>query len=214
MHCCVARCSGCRRRAFESRSPTLERTPAFTDFVASLPGVTVTVPAGRGLIAQVKASFDTAAAFDTPFILYTEPDKESFFGAPLAEFVARAETTANMGVVLAARSSEAFSTFPSIQRYTEGVINHLCGELIGRVGDYWYGPFLLNRVLLADLETLHADAGWGWRPFMFLTAHRRGLRVSHIIGNYQCPLDQRIEDDAERAHRLRQLRENIGGLLV
>jgi len=187
---------------------------SFTEFLHSCHGFVVTVPHERTLVAQVAASLNAAAKFDTPFLLYTEPDKEAFFAGPLADFIARADGGSDVGVVLAARSERAFTTFPRMQRYTEGVINHLCGELIGRAGDYSYGPFLLNRLLLPALTELPADTGWGWRPFIFLAAHRRGFRVAHITGDYECPPDQREEDDAERAHRLRQLRENISGLLA
>jgi hypothetical protein len=187
---------------------------SFTAFLRSLPGVLVAAPRERGLVAQVNASLDAAAQFDTPFVLYTEPDKEGFFGGPLANFIERAETGRDIGVVLAARSEASFNTFPPMQRYTEGVINHLCGELIGRPGDYSYGPFLINRMLLRALADLPRETGWGWRPFIFLTAHRRNFRVSHIAGDYSCPPDQREEDEEERAHRLRQLGENISGLLA
>ena len=36
--------------------------------------------------------------------------------------------------------------------------------------------------------------------------------VALIEGDYPCPLDKREEDDDERAHRDRQLRENLEGL--
>jgi hypothetical protein len=35
-----------------------------------------------------------------------------------------------------------------------------------------------------------------------------------VTGDYPCPPDQRVEDDAERTHRLRQLGENILGLIA
>jgi hypothetical protein len=100
-----------------------------------------------------------------------------------------------------------------MQRYTEGVINHLCGELIGAPGDYSYGPFLMNRALLPSLSSLAARLGWGWRHFAFLTAHRLGFRVQHVTGAYPCPPDQRHESTTERTHRLRQLSQNILGLI-
>lgn len=104
-------------------------------------------------------------------------------------------------------------TFPPIQRYTEGVINHLCGELIGVSCDYSYGPFLLNSMLLPSVEAMEPTLGWGWRHFILRTAHRLGHRVVPVIGDYPCPDDQRTEDDEERAHRMRQLSENVLGLI-
>jgi hypothetical protein len=100
-----------------------------------------------------------------------------------------------------------------VQRYTEGVINHLCGELLGAAGDYSYGPFLMNRGLLPYIANLHPRLGWGWRHFMFRAASREGLSVLHGVGDYPCPPGQRWEDEAERRHRMRQLSENILGLI-
>ena len=58
------------------------------------------------------------------------------------------------------------------------------------------------------------NLGWGWRHAVFHAAHRGGLRVEHVIDDYPCPPDQRVEDDAERTHRLRQLSDNIRGLIT
>jgi hypothetical protein len=189
----------------------------FAAFLARLPGCRVTVPSSRGLTAQVAASLGLAGGFGRRFILYTEPDKELFFGRPIRDFVRCAETVyegRELGVALAARSAESFRTYPRMQRYTEGVINRLCGDLLGCRGDYSYGPFLLNHTLLPHLRTLEQDLGWGWRHFAFRAAHRLGLPVVHVTGEHPCPSDQRTEDDAERTHRLRQLSENIRGLIA
>lgn len=105
----------------------------------SLPGTR------RGLVAQVKASFAAAATFQTRFILYVKPDKEAFFAGAIRNFVLDAAGDADVGIVLASRSRASFGTFPPMQRYTEGVINQLCSELVGCDGDYSYGPFLMNR---------------------------------------------------------------------
>lgn len=173
----------------------------------------VTVPAEPGLVAQVTATLAVAGAFGRRFILYVEPDKQLFFGERMSEFVRRAPDADDVGVVVAARSAESLETFPAMQRYTEGVINHLCGELIGVPGDYSYGPFLMNRALLPSLTSLPPRLGWGWRHFAFLTAHRLGYRVHHVSGDYPCPPDQRHESAPQRAHRLRQLSQNIRGLI-
>jgi hypothetical protein len=39
------------------------------------------------------------------------------------------------------------------------------------------------------------------------------LRVVQLTDDYPCPPDQRHEDDRERTHRLRQLSQNILGLI-
>jgi len=186
----------------------------FSGFVAGLPNVSVVVPGQPGLVGQIKASIALAAKGGRRFILYTEPDKEQFFGAQLRGFLRRAADRADARVVLAARSDESFDTFPSMQRYTEGVINRLCGELLACPGDYSYGPFLLHRSLVSAVAALPDDIGWGWRHRVFAEAHRRRLAVTHVVGDFCCPQDQRIEEHADRMHRLRQLSQNIAGLIM
>ncbi len=185
----------------------------FTDFLQRLPGFVVTVPSTRGLVAQVSASLGVAASFDAPFTLYTEPDKEDFFGTRLLAFLHRALADEGAGIVIAARSDEAMATFPPMQRYTEGVINHLCGEICGAAGDYSYGPFLIARALLPAVTAFEPALGWGWRHAAFVRAVRRGFRFAHVVDGHECPPDQRTEDQAERAHRLRQLSQNVLGLV-
>ena len=156
------------------------------------------------------ASLDAAAATGAPFILYTEPDKQRFFETHLDGFLAAAPRDRQVGIVLAARSSAAFATFPPFQQRAERSFNELCSEVIGERTDYLYGPFLLNSALVAELAAVDASVGWGWRPFLFNLARQRGYRIATIAGDYACPIDQR--GDEERAHRLRQLSENADGL--
>ena len=147
------------------------------------------------------------------YLLYTEPDKQFFFEHRLKDFLEAASNHPEAGVILASRSRESLLTFPPMQRYTEGVINHLCGELMGVPCDYSYGPFLLNRTLVPFVESLDPRLGWGWRHSLFRTAHRQGLRVVPVTDDYPCPDNQRSEDDEDRAHRMRQLSENVLGLI-
>jgi hypothetical protein len=46
----------------------------------------------------------------------------------LRSFLRRVPAETNVGVALPSRSAESFDSFPPMQRYTEGVINHLCSE--------------------------------------------------------------------------------------
>jgi hypothetical protein len=186
----------------------------FTDFLRTLPRFTIVIPQQRGLVAQVQAALALAATFESPFILYTEPDKERFFEQQLAAYIDRAPERDDTGVVLAARSEDSLATFPRMQRYTEGVINHLVGEVVGVNGDYSYGPFVMRRDLVPAIAAMDRALGWGWRHAAFISAFRRGLRIEHVVGDYQCPPDQRDEDDLERTHRLRQLGDNIRGLIT
>jgi hypothetical protein len=186
----------------------------FTAFLKCLPGASITVPNDHGLVAQVQASIALAATFARPFIFYVEPDKTFFFEHRLRNFLRLVPDQPDLGVVLASRSDESFQTFPPMQRYTEGVINHLCAQFLGLDGDYSYGPFLISRALLPHVAAVKPDVGWGWRHSTFRAAHRVGLRVLHLIGDYPCPGDQRCEDDAERMHRIRQLAQNVAGLVA
>jgi hypothetical protein len=185
----------------------------FLHFLERFPHFRVTVPADTGLVAQIKASIRTAAIGGPRYLLYTEPDKQFFFKHRLNDFLEAASDHPEAGVILASRSLESLLTFPPMQRYTEGVINHLCGELLAVSCDYSYGPFLLNRTLVPFVEALEPTLGWGWRHHIFRTAHRQGRRVVSVIGDYPCPDDQRTEDDEERAHRMRQLSQNLLGLI-
>ena len=187
--------------------------PHFTDALRAIDGVHVTVPSTAGLVPQVQASVRLAATFTSRYLLYVEPDKEEFFVRRMGAFVHQAPDADDIGIVLASRSTRALETFPAMQQRTEGLFNSFCGDVIGIEGDYAYGPFLMHRTLLPHIFSLDADLGWGWRPATFLASKREGLRVVHVTDDHFCPADQLDEDAAERAHRVRQLRENIMGLL-
>jgi hypothetical protein len=185
----------------------------FAAFLKRLAGVTVTVPRRPGLVSQVQASFDVAATFGRAFTLYTEPDKEFFFVHGMSSFLRRVPQAIDVGVAVAARSAESFESFPPMQRYTEGVVNHLCTERMGVAGDYSYGPLLISRALLPHVASLGNSVGWGWRPSTCLAERRAGLPIVHIVDHYPCPPDQQCEDEGERLHRMQQLSQNILGLI-
>jgi hypothetical protein len=187
------------------------------EFLAALdaiPGVTRVGSHGAGLVAQIKGSLEFALKTDAASILYTEPDKEDFFARGLDAFLRAASGVEGGGVVLAARSAASYASFPEMQRYTETVINTLCGHYTGVPGDYSYGPFLIGRRLIPHVLSITEDVGWGWRPFVFTLAARLGLGVTLIEGDYPCPPDQRGEDAGERLHRIRQLQQNLRGLIL
>jgi hypothetical protein len=187
----------------------------FLEAIGALPRTTVVPPDGHsGLLAQVKGSLRVAAGTGAHAIFYTEPDKEDFFNSGLEAFLRAASAIEDPGVVLAARSPRSYATFPPTQRYTEVVINTLCGEYTGVPGDYSYGPFVVDRRLVAYVLSLTDDVGWGWRPFLFGLTRRVGLRVDLIEADHACPPDQRVEDAAERLHRIRQLEQNLRGLIL
>jgi hypothetical protein len=184
----------------------------FVDWMKHLPTVTVG-RSGESLVGQVRASLAAADKTGRPFILYTEPDKRSFFDGGLAAFVARASIARSIGVQLASRSESGFATFPRFQRLAEAGANQLCREMIGADIDYFYGPFLVRRELARLVFSAADDLGWGWRPFLFTTAKRVGYRVVGIAGDFECPRDQRHEEDRDKEYRMRQFADNVRGLL-
>ena len=187
--------------------------PAFRDFLESQRPIKVVPPGGPTLVGQVQASLAAAAETGADFILYTESDKELFFATGLDPFLDRLDLQPRTGATLAARSEASFSTFPALQRFTERTINELCERFIGTPGDYSYGPFVLNRQLVPGVLGLAPDVGWGWRHFLFGWAPRLGYTVTHVVGDYPCPPDQREEEETEQLHRVRQLAQNIHGLM-
>ena len=191
--------------ADRSDDPAMRQQLSGLDVVLAPPGAAT-------LVAQIQASVALAAGFGRPFIFYTEPDKDDFFAHGARRFLALAPDHADIGVILAGRSAESFQTFPPLQRYTESVINHLCGDVVGRAGDYAYGPLLFARALAPFVAALDPRVGWGWRTAVVHAAHRCGLHVLEVTGNYPCPADQLEETTSERALRLRQLSENVLGL--
>ena len=182
--------------------------------LAAIAGVSVAPASSPTLVSQVQAAVHCAATFGRPFILYTEPDKADFFSSGLRGFIDSAASDPDVGVIVAGRSVAAFQTFPPVQRYTEGVMNHLCGELMGRKGDYCYGPLLFNAAFLPWIAGFEPTLGWGWRPALIARAHRLGWRVLEVTGDFPCPHDQTGETDQDRKYRTRQLGENVLGLLA
>ncbi|MFL6257496.1 MAG: hypothetical protein ACJ74T_21020 [Pyrinomonadaceae bacterium] len=182
------------------------------DFLRDIPHFRVLEAGVPGVWRQARTSIEAAAEAAT-FILYTEPDKRDFFRDGLREFISEAPADEDVGVVLASRSAESFATFPEFQRHTETAINRCCAELLDVEADFTYGPFLLNRALVPHLGRATAHDGWGWRPYAFGTAHALGYRICQVEKNLPCPPEQREDDRAERLYRIKQLGQNIQGLV-
>jgi len=143
-------------------------------------------------------------------VLYTEPDKLEFFNNHLRYFLEK--SAAQRGMILAARSPDAFATFPRCQQLTESIMNRLCANALNSSGDFCYGPMLIPGALLAHVPQLESSFGWGWRFFLMGLAHRRGIGVNLVEGPFECPINQRNEDDTRaRSYRLLQLDQNTAG---
>ena len=183
---------------------------SFRTFLDGLPNFTVLQ--AKGLWPQAKSSITAAKEAGAEFILYTEPDKLQFFSDHLS-LLLKQPIDDSLGVLLASRSAKGFSTFPSFQQMTETAINKCCKEIIGKRIDYCYGPYLFSTRLVPYVDALDDDCGWGWRPFVFAVAHRLGLRVECFEGDFNCPEDQREDDEAERIYRMKQLTQNVNGLV-
>lgn len=172
------------------------------------------LPPLKGVWMQAKQSISAAANTGKEFIFYTEPDKQEFFKHSLSSMLNDLEVDDKTGVILASRSAEAFNSFPLFQQMTEQTINNCCREIIGFETDYVYGPFLLNSKLIQHLNDLPKDIDWGWRPYAFNIANRLNYDLQSFTGDFYCPVDQRQDDAKERLYRIRQLQQNMQGLLL
>lgn len=188
--------------------------PEFITFLQQFPHFTLLTSPARGVWAQAHKSLQAAYSAGSPFICYTEPDKGDFFRGALPRFLAAAPDQNQAGLVLASRSPAGFATFPAFQRTTETTINQCCAEVVGPGVDYTYGPFLLRRNLVPYLGLVQEDIGWGWRPYIFGIASRLGYQVASWQGDFGCPSDQQADTPAERLYRMRQLSQNIQGLVL
>jgi hypothetical protein len=185
-------------------------TDSFIEFLHSTPHFTVRQ--AKGLWPQARLSITTAMESGAQHIFYTEPDKLEFFSEHLNKMLDAIEIKKG-DVVLASRSDKGLSSFPAFQQMTETTINNCCKEVIGKEMDYCYGPFLFNSNLAPCLKLLDDTIGWGWRPFLFATAHRLGFTVKNFEGDFTCPPDQQTDSETERVYRMKQLTQNINGLV-
>ena len=183
----------------------------FLDRARSIAGVTMlSNDDAPGLVGQIRKSL--ARAREWASILYTEPDKHAFFTEHVDTFLDAAARQHESSVILASRSIAGFASYPASQRMAEGLLNHVCGSLTGLHADYSYGPFVLRADVLGLVEDVPTTLGWGWRPYLFVRAHRNGHRLASIEGDFFCPDDQRHDSAAERHHRIRQLAQNLQGV--
>jgi hypothetical protein len=186
----------------------------FLQFIKSFPHFQLLPDHIRGVHPQAKNSLNAAYRSKTAFIFYTEPDKGDFFHQLSSKIDQEIETDDRTGILLFSRSETAFATFPPFQQMTETTINNCCQELIGHAVDYTYGPFILKSELVPYLDPVREDLGWGWRPYIFGISHRLGFNTSSFTGPFSCPPDQREDNQKERIYRMRQLSQNIHGLVL
>ncbi len=188
-------------------------TEEFTAKISSFKNIHV-LPPKTGLWSQIHQSLQTAFTSGVESILYTEPDKLDFFQKHLSGWLQKTTQYDPKGILMAGRTSEAFSSFPSFQQYTESTINRCCEEMIKESLDFVYGPFLLNKNIIPHLNNLPSEIGWGWRSYSFGIAKRLGYKVGEIQGEFNCPGDQRVETEKDRIYRMKQMVQNVEGLLL
>jgi hypothetical protein len=197
-----------------SRSSFVGRLLALSNVTVSYPNPSIPC----SLVGQLRAAFARAAEIKPDYVVYTEPDKLEFFRTGLhrmLRMLAReVERGPAPGLVLASRSSRGMSTFPLGQQVAERYINEICAEALDQPGDYTYGPLILHRRLLEYMPVIPSEVGWGWRFFMIAVARQLRLPVKLCVVPNTCPRSQRGEDDPRaRQYRLRQLEENVTGLV-
>ncbi|MDQ6812134.1 MAG: hypothetical protein M3040_00110 [Bacteroidota bacterium] len=187
--------------------------PGFLAFLAGFPQFIVSKKTARGVWEQAKNSLIEASE-TCEYIFYTEPDKYEFFGKHLTKMIESVHPDEKIGVVLASRSACGFASFPAFQQMTETTINNCCAELIGKTTDFTYGPFLLRSTFVQYLKLVKDDIGWGWRPFVFNIANRLGFNVGAYVADFSCPPSQQQDTAAERIYRMKQLKQNIEGMVL
>ena len=187
---------------------------AFLAFMRSFQNFAVSEATVKGVWAQASSSLSAAYQSGAPSIFYTEPDKLDFFRASLQGMVDAVQTDEQTGIVLAARSATGFATFPAFQQMTETTINNCIAEVTGKELDYTYGPFLMNRKMIPYLNNMKENTGWGWRPYAFIIAQRLLYGIKAIEGDFLCPVEQQADDPVERIYRMRQLSQNIQGIVL
>jgi hypothetical protein len=178
-------------------------------------GFLVTAPKTPGLVHQVQAGLKAALKNpQTTSILYTEPDKYPFFGAPLSTFLKKVRTSGKFGLAIAARDNKSFRTFPKGQQWTESFMNQAARvAFAGPARDYCYGPLLLSRRAAELAVDAPPDLGWGWRFWTMARVHAERLNLQLVQLNAPCPREQRHEDShSDRLYRLKQLRQNLEAL--
>ena len=186
--------------------------PGFIEFLKELKFM-VRRPKRKGLVPQVKTSLQAAVQeCGGEFILYTEPDKLPFFEGGLKRFVQRARLGGNFEMALPVRDEKSFRTFSRYQQKTEKAMNEFTELILGRKGDYCYGPLLMTAQCAKMVRNAPEDIGWGWRFFLFAEMHKRGSSMQNVRGYYPCPMNQRRESKADRIYRIKQLRQNLDGI--
>ena len=186
---------------------------AFRKAIGALPNVQITTQ-GSTLVEQVRAAVKRAATSGADLIVYTEPDKAAFFRKRLAGFIRAAEKQPEAQIVVASRSNKAMATFPEGQQRTEKFFNDLARDYFGTSRDILYGPLILRAGALSFLDDAAPDLGWGWRPYVMARAVAAQLPVAVHKGRFVCPQAQRREDTpADRLYRIKQLGDNLRGLL-
>jgi hypothetical protein len=184
----------------------------FLQFLRSVPNFSIRQQ--KGLWPQAKSSLREAAQLDTPFIFYTEPDKEDLFTRHLKSVLDGIELEADTGIHLLSRSAHAFASFPSFQQMTETAINNCCAAYTDKQVDHTYGPFIINAKLIPYLDALPEQIGWGWRPYAFIRAKQLGFQISYSEGDFRCPQAQQADNAAEQVYRMKQLVQNVEGISV
>lgn len=188
--------------------------PAFIDFLRSFPHFIVSDTVQKGVWHQAKESLLAAHQHGSKFIFYTEPDKQDFFTHSLPAFFSNLTINDHTGIITVSRSPESFATFPLFQQMTETAINHCCAEIIKQNVDFTYGPVLLNSRLIPYLQLVNEDVGWGWRPYIFNIALRLGYTIDTYEGEFECPAFQQKDNPFEKIYRMKQLAQNIQGLVL
>jgi len=182
----------------------------FIQEVSNIGNINIFIASKKGLWEQIKIGLTIIQEKNLPFFLYTESDKKLFF-QQISDFLNQAQQIINQnpsfGVILPARNTESFNTFPPIQKKTEDEINKIIGQIIGLETDYTYGPRIISSSLIPSLLSLPDDINWGWLTASVLLAKKLGRNIYAVPMSLPCPEKDRLEDEKEL--RLKQKQDHL-----
>ena len=96
----------------------------FVERLGAIPNTIVVRPPAHGLVVQVTHAIAAALSTGAEHVLYSEPDKAAFLAHHVRSFLDACSTSPG-AVGVAARTPDAFRTFPAVQQFTESTINEL-----------------------------------------------------------------------------------------
>jgi hypothetical protein len=166
-----------------------------------------------GMVPRICNSLRRAAAERPDVIIYTEPDKLSFFRTGINQLLTTAGQNPS-SLVIAARDECSFATIPSGQRMLESMTRQIVSCFLGHDIDLQFGPFAMPCPAVERyLPQVRTEFGWGWRTYLIARCLMGGEPLVVCEGRFPAPEWNRHEDDGpSRLYRLQQFIESVEGI--